>query len=168
MACGGVNANTLVRKLEWLCRGCRSASPSHETTIASFKADEGGNSSVAISDGLADRITVPLGVFGLSVDPVSAGDSGDYLCLVNNRRRPNAVVRLLVQGKPTLWRPGHGPQIASSREGRRGKFSSLEWRCGDGKESPRWITRAKTLGGPLITAVSERVFSLRASSSFDI
>ena len=75
---------------------------------------------MAISDGLADRITVPLGVFGLSVDPVSAGDSGDYLCLVNNRRRPNAVVRLLVQGKPTLWRLGHGPQIASSRERRLG------------------------------------------------
>ena len=37
LACGGVNANTLVRRLEWLCRGCRSASPSHETTIASFK-----------------------------------------------------------------------------------------------------------------------------------
>ena len=44
LACGGVNANTLVRKLEWLCRGCRSASPSHETTIASFK---GGLGSIA-------------------------------------------------------------------------------------------------------------------------
>ena len=41
LACGGVNANTLVRKLEWLCRGCRSASPSHETTIASFKGGLG-------------------------------------------------------------------------------------------------------------------------------
>ena len=56
---------------------------------------------MALSDGLADRITVPLGVFGLRIDPVSAGDSGDYLCLVNNRRRPDAVVRLLVQGRPT-------------------------------------------------------------------
>ena len=37
LACGGVNANTLVRRLEWLCRGCRSSSPSHETTIAAFK-----------------------------------------------------------------------------------------------------------------------------------
>ena len=71
------------------------------------QADEGDNSSVVISEGLADRIAVPRGAFGLRIDPVSAGDSGDYLCLVNNRRRPNAVFRLLVQGKPTLWRAGH-------------------------------------------------------------
>ena len=61
---------------------------------------------MALSDGLADRITVPLGVFGLRIDPVSAGDSGDYLCLVNNRRRPDAVVRLLVQGRPTPRQAG--------------------------------------------------------------
>ena len=69
---------------------------------------------MAISDGLADRITVPLGVFGLRIDPVSAGDSGDYLCLVNNRRRPDAVVRLLVQGRPTPT-----PRQAESRTPRK-------------------------------------------------
>lgn len=38
-------------------------------------------------------------MYSVEIDPVIAGDSGDYVCLVNNRRRPNAVVRLLVQGK---------------------------------------------------------------------
>ncbi len=36
--------------------------------------------------------------FSLSLSPARAADSGEYLCLVNKRRRPNAVVRLFVQG----------------------------------------------------------------------
>ena len=76
---------------------------------------------MAISDGLANRITVPLGVFGLRIDPVSAGDSGDYLCLVNNRRRPDAVVRLLVQGRPTPRQAGVGREDAAA-DGRDEEF----------------------------------------------
>ncbi len=41
--------------------------------------------------------------FSLSLSPAQSADSGEYLCLVNKRRRPNAVVRLFVQGGLTSW-----------------------------------------------------------------
>ena len=75
---------------------------------------------------------MPLGAFDVNIDPVSAGDSGDYVCLVNNRRRPNAVVRLLVQG------------------GRRRPTKVCHSRMAKGKTS---MDYTKTLGRPLITAI---------------
>ena len=99
-------------KEEWKISKQKEPDDTKLETVAT-KADEGPNSTVAVADGLADRIAVPLGAFAVNIDPVSAGDSGDYVCLVNNRRRPNAVIRLLVQGGPPR------------------KFVVLEWRTGN-------------------------------------
>lgn len=45
------------------------------------------------------RISLLSDSFGLSFHPAKAEDSGDYICLVNSRPKPDSVVRLVVQGK---------------------------------------------------------------------
>lgn len=37
--------------------------------------------------------------FGLYFDPLSAKDSSEYTCLVNDRYSPEAIIDLVVQGK---------------------------------------------------------------------
>lgn len=48
------------------------------------------------------RISLLSDSFGLSFHPAKAEDSGDYICLVNSRPKPDAVVRLVVQGKSNI------------------------------------------------------------------
>ncbi len=100
LRCRGVNEHSLVRRLEWICKGCRSTSSSHETTVVLFKAvaAEASNGSIEVDPALEARSSLGPKAFSVDIDPVEAGDSGDYVCLVNNRRKPNAFVRLLVQG----------------------------------------------------------------------
>lgn len=45
------------------------------------------------------RISLLPESYGLSFHPADGEDSGDYICLVNNRPKPDALVRLIVQGK---------------------------------------------------------------------
>jgi hypothetical protein len=44
------------------------------------------------------RIALLPDTFGLSFHPAIAEDSGDYVCLVNSRPKPDGIVRLIVQG----------------------------------------------------------------------
>ena len=48
------------------------------------------------------RRTLDTKNYGLKFGPVSAEDSGTYLCLINNRREPDALLELTVEGKITL------------------------------------------------------------------
>ena len=47
-------------------------------------------------------MSLSQGVHALVLNPVIAKDSGEYSCLVNNRRKPNGIVKLYVQGKILL------------------------------------------------------------------
>lgn len=48
------------------------------------------------------RVTLTQSVFSIEISPLAAEDSGEYMCLVNNRKRPNVAIRLFVQGKATF------------------------------------------------------------------
>lgn len=41
-------------------------------------------------------------MFGLGFDPVRATDGGRYTCLINNRPKPDAVIKMSVLGKSIL------------------------------------------------------------------
>ena len=44
------------------------------------------------------RVILDPDSYALHFRPVVAGDSGEYLCLVNNRPLPEAIIKLTVQG----------------------------------------------------------------------
>ena len=46
-----------------------------------------------------DRIRLEMDMFALAFDPVNDRDEGRYLCLINNRPLPDAVIKLNVLGK---------------------------------------------------------------------
>ena len=48
------------------------------------------------------RINLDEEMFGLGFDPVRATDEGRYTCLVNNRPKPDAVIKMSVLGKFNL------------------------------------------------------------------
>ena len=85
LACPGVNEHSLVLALEWL-------SLSHHVKLVEFMSD-----STTVWDN-QHRITLLQDTFGLSFHPAIAEDSGDYVCLVNSRPKPDGIVRLIVQG----------------------------------------------------------------------
>ena len=49
-----------------------------------------------------DRIRLEMDMFALAFDPVNDRDEGRYLCLINNRPLPDAVIKLNVLGKSIL------------------------------------------------------------------
>ncbi len=124
LRCAGVGADSLIRDLEWACRGCAGRPPQQQSVIASYASNEDerrlrrqlpaplAHARNGVVDGGEDgRVTLSAGrstnggddsfepPFTLSLSPAVAEDTGEYLCLVNNRKRPNSVIRLLVQGK---------------------------------------------------------------------
>jgi hypothetical protein len=45
-----------------------------------------------------ERVTLNGETYGLNFHPVTAGDTGEYHCLVNNRPFPESINKLVVQG----------------------------------------------------------------------
>ncbi|KAJ3623225.1 hypothetical protein MTP99_019465 [Tenebrio molitor] len=97
LACPGVNEHSLVLALEWL-------SLTHHVKLVEFMSD-----STTVWDN-QHRIALLPDTFGLSFHPAIAEDSGDYVCLVNSRPKPDGIVRLIVQDVPDA--PGR-PLIVS-------------------------------------------------------
>jgi receptor-type tyrosine-protein phosphatase gamma len=83
LACPGVTEHSLVVMLEWLSHIKLVEYTSDSTTVWQHR----------------HRITLLPDTFALHFHPVTAEDSAEYSCLVNNRPKPEAVVRLIVQGK---------------------------------------------------------------------
>ena len=73
------------------------------------------------------RINLDEEMFGLGFDPVRATDEGRYTCLINNRPKPDAVIKMSVLGKSNLnpMRSRLDPGMGSNGWGRGGgKFHS--------------------------------------------
>lgn len=85
VSCPGVNEHSLVMQLEWLSLASR-------LSIIEF-AGKG----ITVW-GNQDRISLVSENFGLRFHPVEGMDTGDYVCLVNSRPNPEAIVRIIVQG----------------------------------------------------------------------
>ncbi|KAL3289738.1 hypothetical protein HHI36_023136 [Cryptolaemus montrouzieri] len=87
LTCPGVNEHSLVLALEWF-------SLSHNVKLVEFMSD-----STTVWDN-QHRISLNTKTYGLFFHPALAEDSGDYICLVNSRPKPDGIVRLLVQDVP--------------------------------------------------------------------
>ena len=109
IGCPGMTRNTFVVQLEWRCRGeCggrgsggltskKSRNPqdnAEEVILLKYVKDQETN---VLSN--ADRIRLEMDMFALAFDPVNDKDEGRYLCLINNRPLPDAVIKLNVLGK---------------------------------------------------------------------
>jgi hypothetical protein len=46
-----------------------------------------------------ERLSLDLQTYNLQLTPVRQWDHGEYICLANDRRRPDAVIHLIVHGK---------------------------------------------------------------------
>ena len=101
--------NTFVVQLEWRCRGeCGGFSASkksrnpqdnvEEVILLKYVKDQETN---VLSN--ADRIRLEMDMFALAFDPVIDKDEGKYLCLINNRPLPDAVIKMNVLGKSNYF-----------------------------------------------------------------
>ncbi|XP_023703350.2 tyrosine-protein phosphatase 99A isoform X4 [Cryptotermes secundus] len=84
LACPGVTEHSLVLMLEWRSHVKLVEYMGESTTVWEHR----------------HRITLLPDTFSLHFHPVTAEDSAEYSCLVNNRPKPEAVVRLVVQDVP--------------------------------------------------------------------
>lgn len=84
--CPGVNEHFLVSSLSWL-------SVTHQVKMVEFTSE---TTTVWANQ---HRISLLPETYGLSFHPAAGEDSGDYICLVNSRPKPDALVRLIVQGE---------------------------------------------------------------------
>ena len=107
IGCPGMTRNTFVVQLEWRCRGeCgggggltskKTRNPQdnvEEAVLLKYVKDQETN---VLSN--ADRIRLEMDMFALAFDPVIDKDEGKYLCLINNRPLPDAVIKMNVLGK---------------------------------------------------------------------
>ena len=107
IGCPGVTRNTFVVQLEWRCLGqCgkKRASPSYGNDAAAGASlikynKDSQASSGSKAGGRKARVRLDQDMFSLEFDPVSARDQGKYLCLINNRPLPDAVIHLNILGK---------------------------------------------------------------------
>ena len=104
IGCPGITRNTFVVHLEWRCRGqCggirenvygSGSDLDKEVKLLKYVKDQ--TTAVLKSK---DRIRLEPEMFALEFDPITASDKGQYICLINNRPMPDAVIKLMVLGK---------------------------------------------------------------------
>lgn len=115
IGCPGVTRNTFVVQLEWRCIGqCGKTEAYKSMSVGPSQMDD-VNGAVRLLKYVKDqqttledpksRIRLDQEMFGLEFDPVTAKDQGKYICLINNRPLPDAVIQLSVLGKQrkSLW-----------------------------------------------------------------
>ena len=106
IGCPGMTRNTFVVQLEWRCRGECTNTGSSNQKVLNVKDNEEelilvkyvkDQDSKVMSH--PDRLRLEMDMFALAFDPVLDKDEGRYLCLINNRPLPDAVIQLNVLGK---------------------------------------------------------------------
>ena len=101
LACPGLTQSSYVYLVEWRCIGCKCTGcpdPNGEGTRILRFNNELTRWDTAAKDEVARR-TLDIRNYGLKFGPVSAEDTGMYLCLINNRREPDALLQLTVEGR---------------------------------------------------------------------
>ena len=118
LTCPGVSELSLISALEWRCQGCnlppsvsssssssgvisngtRSSSAGHGGETSAVKLVEYTNNAVVVWNN-QDRMTLDSQTYALQFFPVRHYDHGEYTCLVNERRRPDTIIHLVVQGR---------------------------------------------------------------------
>jgi hypothetical protein len=58
----------------------------------------------------AERIRLDKEMFALQFDPVTDKDEGKYICLINNRPLPDAIIKLNVLGRTFMFTFTHVDQ----------------------------------------------------------
>ena len=113
IGCPGITRNTFVVHLEWRCRGqcggigdggvsdiygggMNSIKNVKEVKLLKYVKDQ----TTAILKS-KNRIRLEPEMFALEFDPITASDKGQYICLINNRPIPDALIKLMVLGKTT-------------------------------------------------------------------
>ena len=110
IGCPGITRNTFVVHLEWRCRGqCGGGSSSVVGYYSGASNDIDIDKEVKLLRYVKDqttaifkskgRIRLEPEMFALEFDPITASDKGQYICLINNRPLPDAVIKLTVLGK---------------------------------------------------------------------
>ena len=111
IGCPGITRNTFVVHLEWRCRGqcggigdggvsdiygggMNSIKNVKEVKLLKYVKDQ----TTAILKS-KNRIRLEPEMFALEFDPITASDKGQYICLINNRPIPYALIKLMVLGK---------------------------------------------------------------------
>jgi len=103
-----VSPTSYIYLVEWRCQGCSCAgcpNPGGEgARILRFndRLTRWGSQGEDGDEEEAARRTLDLDRYGLKFSPVESGDSGVYLCLINNRREPDAPIALTVQGEGSV------------------------------------------------------------------
>ncbi|XP_025835596.1 protein sidekick-2-like isoform X2 [Agrilus planipennis] len=87
--CTGTTEYSLVTELEW-----RFFTKTQNIKIIEYAK---GNTIVAYKQ---HRISLQSKTHALNFKPIIAQDTGNYICLVNNRPRPDGVLQLIVQDRP--------------------------------------------------------------------
>ena len=106
ISCPGVNELSLVSDLEWRCQGCgynkttnnKDGQATDSSASAVKLVEYGGNSDAIVVWHNSDRLSLDSQSYALVLNPVRHYDHGEYTCLVNERRRPDAIINLIVQG----------------------------------------------------------------------
>ena len=112
IGCPGITRNTFVVHLEWRCRGqCGGISDGREVSdiygggmnsiknvkeVKLLKYVKDQTTAILKSK---NRIRLEPEMFALEFDPITASDKGQYICLINNRPIPDALIKLMVLGK---------------------------------------------------------------------
>ena len=103
LACPGLSPTSYVYLVEWKCAGCKCTGcpdPNGEGMRILRYNNELTRWDTANRDEV-ERRTLDIKNYGLKFGPVTAEDSGTYLCLINNRREPDALLQLTVEGSTT-------------------------------------------------------------------
>lgn len=86
--CPGVTEQSLISTLEWRANSVLIVEySSSSTTVSNHR----------------DRVSFFPKNFSLLFHPVESTDSGDYQCVVNNRKTPETILRIIVQGRNSLF-----------------------------------------------------------------
>ena len=114
LTCPGVSELSLISALEWRCQGCNlpstaaanngsssakssSSGANNNGETSAVKLVEYSNNAVVVWNN-QERMSLDSQTYALQFFPVRHYDHGEYTCLVNERRRPDTIIHLVVQG----------------------------------------------------------------------